>query len=189
MIVPIGVSNRHVHLTKETYQKLFGKDELTKIKDLNQPGEFASSDVVTVKSAAGEIEKVRILGPFRSYDQVEISRTDSYKLKLNPPVRKSGSVSGSEPVTLVGPAGEVELSEGLIIANRHLHMTTQMANELGVVEDQVFTVTVNNTDKKGSFEVFTKILDAAYFEVHIDTDDANGFLLSQDAEVEINIEK
>ena len=187
MKIPIGVSNRHMHLTKETYQKLFDKDELEKIKDLNQPGEFASSDVVTIKNEIGAIEKVRVLGPFRNYDQVEISRTDSYKLKVNPPVRKSGNITGSEPITLVGPVGEVALSEGLIIANRHFHITSEMANELGIEDDQPFTVTVSNTDKKGTFEVVAKILDKAYFEVHIDTDDANAFLLKQDDVVEIDI--
>ena len=122
MKVSVGVSNRHVHLKQSDLEKLFGKDyELENIGNLNQPGQFKSSSLVTIKTKKNEINNVRVLGPIRDYTQIEISKTDSYKLGLNPPVRNSGDLSDSEKIVIVGPKGEIE-TDGCIIATRHIHI-------------------------------------------------------------------
>lgn len=124
-LVPVGVSNRHIHLTKADLAVLFGEGyELTPLKDLSQPGQFACKETLTlVGPSLRPIENVRVLGPLRGKSQVEISATDSYVLKVKPPVRESGNVVGSAGVTIVGPKGVVQLKEGCIIANRHIHMS------------------------------------------------------------------
>ncbi|MGM9834219.1 MAG: phosphate propanoyltransferase [Bacilli bacterium] len=184
MKTKVGVSARHVHLTKEDFSILFGKDELTHLKDLHQIGQFAALETVTLKTDKSTIENVRIIGPLRSYNQIEISKTDAYKLGLNPPIRRSGEVSGSSPITIVGPVGQLHLEEGCIIADRHIHITPAMANEYNIQDKQRIIVKIN-TEKKGIIEAFAKISDDAYFELHLDTDDANAFLLKNDDEVEI----
>ena len=122
--INIGVSNRHVHLKEEDFKILFGEQiSLEKGKDLTQPGEFSSTCKLTIKTEKDSIEDVRVLGPLRDYTQVEISKTDAYKLGINPPVRESGDILNSEKVTLVGPVGSIDLNEGCIIATRHIHLT------------------------------------------------------------------
>ena len=184
----IGISNRHVHLTKEDYKSLFGDEQISERNKLNQPGEFASNSRVTIETSMGKIENVIVLGPFRDYTQVEISKTDAYHLKLNPPVRKSGDIKGSEPITLIGSKGELKLSEGVIIANRHLHMDEISAKELGLVDDQALTVNIN-TEKAGRMVVFVKVTNEAYIEVHLDTDDANAVLAKSGDQVEVIVER
>ncbi|MCD8562347.1 MAG: propanediol utilization protein [Bacilli bacterium] len=132
MKVKIGISNRHVHLTKEHVQILFEED-LQKLKDLVQPGEYATTSVVTLMTEKAKITHVRVLGPTRSYSQVELSKTDAYKLGLNPPVRESGDIEGSEAITIIGPKGEVHLEEGCIIASRHIHLTNKDVEEMGLL--------------------------------------------------------
>jgi len=122
----VAISNRHVHLTKETYTKLFN-EPLTIKKPLNQIGEFASNQTVTLKSPKGIITNVRVLGPFRAYNQVEISRTDAYRLGLNPPVRTSGDLEDSETITLIGTKAELTLKNVCIQAERHIHMNKYKA--------------------------------------------------------------
>lgn len=184
MKVKVGLSAHHVHLTKETYDKLFD-DEINKIKDLKQVGEFASDKQVTLKTEKGTIERVRVLGPFRDYDQVEISKTESYVLGLNPPVRASGDIEGSPGVTLVTNKGEVTLEKGVVIAERHLHLN--VSDTKGFKDKQKLLIKID-TEKAGIIEVVTKITDKGHFELHLDTDDANAFLLNNNDEVEI-IEK
>ena len=125
MQVILGVSNRHVHLKEEDYKILFGDEPLNKVKDLRQPGQFASDKLVTIKNGDREINHVRVLGPIRNYTQVEISKTDAYTLKLNPPIRTSGDLEGSSPITIIGPKGEIDLKEGCILANRHIHISPE----------------------------------------------------------------
>ena len=178
MKVNIGISNRHVNLTLEHANTLFGK-ELTKLRDLVQKGQYACNEVVTIKTAKGEIPNVRVLGPTRNYSQVEISKTDAYKLGLNPPVRTSGDLEDSEAITIVGPNGEVQLKEGCIIANRHIHMNPETAHELGFCNDQRVCVKID-TIKGGIMEnVHIKVTDDGVLEMHIDTDDANAFLVEK----------
>ena len=132
--IPVGISNRHIHLTREHVDILFGKGyELTKIKDLSQPGQFACKEQLTIVGPSMRaIEGVRVLGPERKKSQVEISRTDSFVLKVKPPVRESGDLAGSSPITIIGPKGVVTLSEGCIIANRHIHMSEEEGRAFGV---------------------------------------------------------
>ena len=121
--IPVGVSNRHIHLTREHVDILFGAGyELTPMKDLSQPGQYACKETLTIVGPSlRPIENVRVLGPMRKASQVEISRTDSFTLKVKPPVRESGKISGSAPITIIGPKGVVAFTEGCIIANRHIH--------------------------------------------------------------------
>lgn len=123
MKVSVGISNRHVHLKQEHVDILFG-EPLTKIKDLTQPHNFMSNNFVTIKTDKDIIENVRVVGEVRKYTQIEITKTDSYKLGLNPPVRTSGDLDNSEVVTLIGPKGSV-VTDGCIIADRHIHITNE----------------------------------------------------------------
>ena len=178
MKVSIGVSNRHVHLTKEHLEILFGEGyELQKKVDINQPGQFAATDVVTLKTPKSEIPNVRILGPIRPYTQAEISKTDAFKLGLNPPVRDSGDLEGSEPITIIGPKGSIDIEEGCIIANRHIHILPAQMKEYGL-EGKEF-VDVKIFGEKGGIlsNVKLKVTNEAYYELHIDTDDANAHLI------------
>lgn len=181
IIGKIAVSNRHVHLTKEIYDELF--DEALSIKrPLNQIGEFASFQTVTLKTEKAEIPNVRVIGPLRKYNQVEISRTDAYTLGLNPPVRQSGDLEDSETITIIGPKGEVTLKDACIQAERHVHMNEKKAEELGLKHEDMVHLIVDN-DKGGVMDAFVKVSDNGFFEIHIDKDDANCFLLKTGDEV------
>lgn len=183
IIGKIAVSNRHVHLTKEVYDELF--DEALSIKrPLNQIGEFASFQTVTLKTEKAEIPNVRVIGPLRKYNQVEISRTDAYTLGLNPPVRQSGDLEDSETITIIGPKGEVTLKDACIQAERHVHMNEKKAEELGLKHEDMVHLIVDN-DKGGVMDAFVKVSDNGFFEIHIDKDDANCFLLKTGDEVVI----
>lgn len=178
MKVNIGISNRHVHLTKEHAEILFG-GKLTKLRDLVQKGQYACNETVTIKTAKAEINNVRILGPVRNYTQVEISKTDAYKLGLNPPIRTSGDLTGSEAITIIGPCGEVTIDEGCIIANRHIHMDPDTAHELGFIDGSRVSVRID-TIKGGVMDnVHIKITSDGVLEMHIDTDDANAFFIGK----------
>lgn len=178
MKISIGVSNRHVHLTKEHLDILFGKDyELEKKNDLTQPGQYASNSLVTIKTDKSEISNVRVLGPVRNYTQVEISRTDAYKLGLNPPVKNSGDLEGSSPITIVGPKSTIILDKGCIIANRHIHILPSQVKMYGLEGMEKVNVKLNG--EKGGIitNVYLKVSDEAFFELHLDTDDANAHLI------------
>ncbi len=179
----IAISNHHLHLTKEVYEKLF--DEPLSIKrPLNQIGEYASFQTVTLKTEKDIIENVRIIGPFRAYNQVEISRSDARRLGINPPVRESGDLEDSEDITIIGKKGEVTLSNVCIQAERHVHMNKYKAEELGLKHEDLVKLRVDN-DKGGDMEAIVKVSENGYFEIHIDVDDANAFLLKNGDEVEI----
>lgn len=185
MKIGVGVSARHVHLTKQTLETLFGEGySLTKKKDLTQPLQFAAEEMVTIETPKSKIERVRILGPIRPYDQVEISKTDAVKLGVNPPVRNSGKVEASESITLIGPKGKVFLEEGCIIPTRHIHITKKQREEYGLEVDMV---SVRIPGEKGGIldSVYIKESEEAFFELHLDTDDANAHLLVQGSVVEI----
>ncbi len=173
--IPIGVSNRHIHLTREHVETLFGKGyELTKLKDLSQPGQFACKEQLTlVGPSMRAIEGVRVLGPERKKSQVEISRTDSFTLKIKPPVRESGDVAGSAPVTIIGPKGIVTLSEGCIIANRHIHMSVEEGAKYGVSDGEYVDVEMGGERRSLFYDVQIRVHPDFRLEMHIDTDDAN----------------
>ena len=182
MKIPVGVSARHIHLTKEDFYTLFQEENLTKLKDINQPGLFACNELVSLKGSKSSIENVRILGPFRDYSQVEISKTDSYTLGVNPKMRRSGSLDDTQKITVVGPKGSVDIP--VILANRHIHISEGEANKLGI-KDNDRTLVKIDTLKRGVIEVFYKVSKEAFKELHLDLDDANAFLLNQGDEVEI----
>ncbi len=183
VFVTVAVSNRHVHLTKEIYDKLF--DEALSIKrPLNQIGEFASFQTLTLKGPKGEIPNVRLIGPLRSYNQVEVSRSDAIVLGVNPPVRQSGDLEDSEAITLIGPKGEVTLENACIQAERHIHMNASKAKDLKLKHEDLVNVKIEN-DKGGVMEAFVKVSDNGFYELHIDKDDANAFMLNTGDEVEI----
>ena len=173
--VPVGVSNRHIHLTKEDMETLFGAGyELTPLKDLSQPGQYACKETLTlIGPSLRPIENVRVLGPLRKNSQVEISMTDSYVLKVKPPVRESGNIKGSAGITIVGPKGVVTLAEGCIIANRHIHMSPAEASAFGVKDCDTVTVDVNGKRRTRWYDVQVRVHKDFRLEMHVDTDDAN----------------
>ncbi len=174
--IPVGISNRHIHLSRADLDTLFGAGyELTPIKDLSQPGQYACKEQLTIVGPSmRSIEGVRVLGPIRKQSQVEISMTDSYVLKVKPPVRESGSLSGSAPVTIIGPKGIVILKEGCIIANRHIHMSTEDGARFGVKDGDYITVdAASGTKRTRWFDVQVRVSDQFRLEMHVDTDDAN----------------
>ena len=172
----VGISNRHVHLTEDDFKKLFNNKELEAVKYLNQPGQFASNLKVTIKTEKSEISGVRVLGPLRDYTQVEISKTDAYKLGLNPPVRESGNLKGSEDITIIGD-NEITLKECTIIATRHIHASKEDLVKYDLDASKKYKVKING--EKGGIinNVSIKVSDKAFFEMHLDTDDGNGHLL------------
>lgn len=186
MKIKVGVSNRHVHLTKEVKDILFGDVyELTKKNDLSQKGEYACNETVTLKTEKSIIENVKIIGPIRNYTQVEITKTDSYKLGIKPPVRMSGDLDNSENITLIGPKGEYYLESGTIIAERHIHMSTLEAEKYNYSNNDKVNIKIDG-DKPGILSnVIIKTNDNYSLELHLDTDDANAFLLSNGDEVEM----
>lgn len=180
---PVAVSNRHVHLTKETYALLF--DEPLTIKNaLGQIGEFAAMQTLTIEGPKGSIERVRLIGPFREYNQVEVSRSDAYTLGINPPVRMSGNLKGSETITLVTPKARITLENSCIQAKRHVHMNEAKAKELGLKNEDAVSLVIDN-EKRGTMEALVKVTPNGFYEIHIDIDDANCFMLSTGDEVEI----
>lgn len=173
MKISVGVSNRHVHLKENDFKILFGEISLEKDFDLHQKGEFASKLFVTIKGPKGHIDRVRVIGPIRTYTQVEVSRTDCYILGINPPIRKSGDISSSSPITIIGPNGTVELEEGAIIAERHIHITKQQLAYYQLDENKPLNIVVRGEKPTILNNVKLKVSENAYFELHLDTDDAN----------------
>ncbi|WP_217557438.1 phosphate propanoyltransferase [Paenibacillus sp. GbtcB18] len=172
--IPIGISARHIHLKPEHITRLFGEGyELTVLKDLSQPGQFAAGETVAVVGPKGRFDKVRILGPARNISQLEISRTDAFALGVNPPVRESGNIEGTPGIKIVGPKGELELEEGVIVAARHIHFHTEDAKKWGIEDKQRLRVRVE-TDRPVIFEdVIARVSDQFALDMHIDTDEGN----------------
>lgn len=172
--VPIGVSARHIHLSQEHVELLFGQGyELTEMKPLSQPGQFAANETVAVVGPKGNFAKVRILGPARKRTQLEVSRTDAFALGVNPPVRESGDTKGSAGIKLQGPAGEVTIEEGVIVAARHIHFHTSDAERFGIADKQ--SLRVRFAGERGVvFEnVVARVSEQFALDMHIDTDEAN----------------
>lgn len=183
MNVDVAISNRHVHLTKDDLEMLFGSNyELQKRNNLSQIGEYACMETVTLMTEKNKIENVRVLGPLRKYTQVEISKTDSYFLGINPPVRTSGDLANSETITIVGPVGKIQKNNCCIIAKRHIHVPK--------TDNRFFDgekVSLKIIGEKGGIlkNVYIKKNENFVFEAHIDTDDGNAFLLKNKDIVEI----
>lgn len=173
--IPAEVSNHHVHLTRNSLDILYGKDyELTKLRDLSQPGEFASNERVSIVGANMKvIEKVRILGPLREYTQAELSITDGYFLGLDLPTRISGNIKGSPPIIFIGPKGVLTLSEGAIRAARHIHMTPKDAEDYKVKNGDRVKVEVSGEHGVIYKDVVIRVSQKSKLAFHLDTDEAN----------------
>lgn len=171
----VEVSARHVHVTKETLETLFGAGyELTPKKDLSQPGQFACEERVTVVGSKKELAGVSILGPCRPADQVELSATDARAIGVVAPIRESGDVAGSGACKLVGPCGEVELKEGVMVAKRHIHMTPEDAEVLGVKDAEIVSVKIDTKDRSLIFgDTVVRVSPKYALAMHVDTDEAN----------------
>lgn len=184
--IPIGVSARHVHLAQAEVEQLFGENyQLTPKFELSQPGQFAAEETVVIAGPKGSIERVRILGPARSLSQVEVSWTDAMKLGLKPPLRISGDIQGSSPVTLIGPKGSVVLNEGLIIAQAHIHMSPADSARFQVVDGQSVQIKVEGIRPIILSNVVIRVSERYRLEMHIDTDEANAGLIQQGTLAEI----
>ena len=185
--VPVGVSNRHIHLNQADLETLFGEGyKLTSLKDLSQPGQYACKELLTIVGPSlRPIENVRVLGPLRSKSQVEISATDSYVLKVKPPVRESGNLIGSAGITIIGPKGVVRLAEGCIIANRHIHMSPSDAVKFNVKDGDFVVVDVKGKRRTRWYDVQVRVSPDFRLEMHVDTDDANATGIGNGCKVQI----
>lgn len=172
--IKVGVSARHVHLSRADLDTLFGKGYELTPKKMLMGDQYAAEECVTLVSPSlRTIEGVRVLGPVRPDSQIEVSRTDTFKLKVSPPVRPSGKIKGSAPMALVGPKGSVFLNEGCIIANRHIHMTPADAAKYGIKDNDLVDVEIQNAKPTRYYDVQVRVREDFNTEMHIDTDDAN----------------
>ena len=173
--IPIAISARHIHLTQEAVEILFGKGhQLQLYKEISQPGQYACKEKLNIIGPKNRIDGVRVLGPTRPGTQVEISRTDEFRLGLDAPIRNSGDIKNSAPITLEGPAGSLEIKEGVICARRHIHMHTDDALFFGVSDKDVVEVRIEGTERGLTFgDVLVRVSPKYKLEMHIDTDEAN----------------
>lgn len=187
-LIPVGVSNRHVHVSQADLEALFGPGyQMQAMRPLSQPGQYAAEEVVTLVGPKGRLDKVRILGPVRKESQVEISQTDAYKLGVSAPVRDSGDLDGTPGMTLVGPYGQVTLQKGVILACRHIHMTPADARFYGVQDKDRVNVRVSG-ERPTTFEgVLVRVSESYALELHLDTDEANTALLRNGEFVALSI--
>ena len=177
--IKIGVSNRHVHVSRADLDILYGKEyALTKKSELGQPGQFAANETVTLKGPKGEFQHVRILGPIRPESQVEISKTDSFRLGIKAPITLSGQLEGTPGITLIGPRGTVTLPHDVIIAKRHIHMTPAQAAARHLTNGQIVNVETFGERQGILGDVSIRVSDTAGLEMHIDVDEANACSLS-----------
>ena len=185
--ITVETSARHVHLCEKDIKILFGEgSRLTVKKELSQPGEFACEERVDIVGPKKEIKNVIILGPARKATQIEVSLTDARTLGINAPIRESGDVAGSGACKLVGPAGEIEISEGVIAAKRHVHLRTEDAEKFGVKDKQIVQVKVKTDDRTTIFgDVVVRVRDTFMPAMHIDTDEANACAANGNVEGEI----
>ena len=184
--IPLGISNRHIHLTAKTFHTLFGEQtEFESLRPLYQPGEFASKHTLTIVGPKlRSIPNVRILGPLRNYDQVEVSLTDAIFLGINPPVVNSGSLDNAAPLTLVGPNSSVYLDKCAIVASRHIHLTNKDAEKFGLKNGDYCKVRIGG-EKSTVFEnVLIRTNDSWKLQIHLDTDDANAANVRSESYVE-----
>lgn len=173
-MVRVGVSNRHVHLDRKDMDILFGSgSELTRMKDLGQPGQFAAEEVVTLRGTKGELSRIRVLGPLRPETQVEISVTDGYVLGVKPPIRESGMLLETPGIEIIGPKGSIKKGRGVIVASRHIHMLPQEAKRLGLRDKQFIDVKFEGLRGAVLNQVLIRVTNTSALEMHIDMDEAN----------------
>ena len=184
--VVVGVSNRHIHLSQEDLEILFGKGHtLTRMKDMKQPGQFASEETVTIQGPKGNFEGVRILGPVRKETQIEISISDSFKLGIKPPIRESGKLDGTPGVKVIGPKGEVIKEHGVIVAGRHIHMPKFIADIKGYKDGDIVKVETCGERKVLLYNVLMRVGNNMAKEIHLDMDEANASGLKNNDYVKI----
>ena len=183
----VETSARHIHVTQEHLEILFGKDaKLTHKKDLSQPGQFACEERVTIVGPKKELAGVSILGPVRPATQVELSATDARSIGIAAPIRESGDIAGSGACKIIGPKGEVEISEGVIVAKRHIHLTPEAAAELNVNDKDIVWVKVDTDGRKAILgDVVVRVSENYAPAMHIDTDESNAVSATRDLEGEI----
>lgn len=184
--IPIGISNRHIHLDRHDMDILFGKNsELTVKKDLKQPGQYAAEEVVSLKGPKGQFEKVRVLGPLRDKTQIEISMSDTYVLGVKAPVRESGNLKDTPGIEIIGPKGRVEKSQGTIVAERHIHMPPKLAKMLGLKNRDYVDVEVGKERGAILKNVLLRVSEKDALEMHIDMDEANAVNVRNNENVKI----
>lgn len=184
--IPVGISNRHIHLSQADLNSLFGENyQLTKMKDLSQPGQFACKELVTICGPKGAIEKIRILGPVRSKTQIEILQGDCYKLGVVAQPRLSGVLEGTCGITIIGPKGSILTKEGLIIAQRHIHMTIEDAEHFGVKDGQIVSIQINGLRGGIYNNVAVRANDESALECHIDTEEANAMKVDSSTKMKL----
>ena len=172
--IPLGISNRHIHLCAEDYDRLFPNHPISEKKELLQPGQYAADQTVTLVGPKGQLKNVRLLGPLRSTSQVEISRTDARTLGIAAPLRMSGSIEGTPGVRLISPFAELDLASGVIVAQRHIHMSPLDALILRVSHGDKVSVAINGDERRLIFDnVAVRVSPDMRLEMHIDTDEAN----------------
>lgn len=174
MKIPIEISARHIHLCQKDKDVLFGKAyKLKFLRKLSQADEFATQETLTICGPKGRIENVRVISPLRDRTQVEISKTDGYKLGDIPPLRVSGDVIGSSTITLIGPKGKIDLKEGLICAKRHIHLSPEEAKKFGLKDKQFVSVKISNKRSLVFSDVIIRVAPGFRLALHLDTDEAN----------------
>lgn len=185
--IPVAISARHVHLTQSSIERLFGAGHsLQPLTALTQPGQYAAHETVTLVGPSGQLPHVRVVGPPREADQVEISRTDELTLGIDAPVRLSGQLERTPGVTLIGPAGRLHLSHGAILAQRHIHMNPEEAARLAVYDRQIVQVAVHSAERELTFgDVAVRISPHYRLELHLDTDEGNAAGLHAGDRVEL----
>ncbi len=186
--VLVNLSNRHIHLSQEDVDILFGKGhQLTHMKDLMQPGQFACTECVTVIGDKGKLENVRVLGPTRKETQLEIMQSDAVKITMNPvPARESGKIAGSASFELVGPAGRVKKEQGMIIAVRHIHLDPKTAEEMGLADNEVVSIRAGAPGRQVVFEnVVARVSPSFLAECHIDFDEGNACGIGNGSQAEV----
>jgi putative phosphotransacetylase len=183
---PIGISNRHIHLAEDHIQVLFGEGhQLTPMKDLKQPGQYAAEETISIVGPKGHIDGVRILGPARKQSQIEVSMTDAFKLGVKPPVRDSGDLAETPGIDIIGPKGRVTIPDGVILAGRHIHMHTSDAEGLGLKDKDHVKVQIPGERGLVFEHVLIRVSPNYRLEMHVDTDEANACLLKNGQTVQI----
>lgn len=184
--VPVGISNRHLHLSAEDLARLFGEQyALTPIKDLTQKGQFAAKETVSLRTSKGELPNVRVLGPTRPQTQIEISMTDGFKLGIQAPIRESGQIEGSPGITMTGPLGSIVIEQGVIIASRHIHIDEADAKKHKVTNGQVVAVSTDGPRGMIFKNVVVRVRHDFVTDFHIDTDEANAAGLKNGDKVKV----
>ncbi|PLW76839.1 phosphate propanoyltransferase [Cohaesibacter celericrescens] len=185
-LVPIGVSNRHIHLSRPDLDALFGPgSDLTRKKAMKQPGQYAAEETVILRGPKGEIGKVRVLGPLRKETQIEVSIADGFTLGIKAPLRMSGQLEASAGIEVVGPNGSVKKEDGVIVAQRHIHMLPETARSLGIKNGEEVSVEIGGPRGGIMHHVAIRAAEASGLEMHIDIEEANAFGLKNDDHVRI----